>query len=101
GIRVFHVTGVQTCALPISPLLEYFEGDHPISGKVLVPGCGSGNDARFLASRGCDVVGLDISHIALQRAETYAPPRNGTLSYLLGDRKSVVKGTTAERSGGR
>lgn len=37
-------------------------------GAVLVPGCGFGHDARWLADRGMDTVGLDISSLALQSA---------------------------------
>jgi len=35
---------------------------------VLVPGCGSAWDVRFLAERGWDVVGIDFSHEALAAA---------------------------------
>src|SRR5690606_40674464 len=33
GIRDFHVTGVQTCALPISKVIYKFEVKRVISGK--------------------------------------------------------------------
>src|SRR5690606_40806039 len=34
GIRDFHVTGVQTCALPISRLLWGVDDDTPVIGSV-------------------------------------------------------------------
>lgn len=36
--------------------------------KALVPGCGRGHDAILLASFGYDVVGLDLSHTAVEEA---------------------------------
>src|SRR5690606_5265285 len=38
GIRDFHVTGVQTCALPISPLHERREALHSVAGEHVIPG---------------------------------------------------------------
>jgi SAM-dependent methyltransferase len=54
---------------PAPPLVNAVtRGDlRPPSG-VLVPGCGSGHDVRFLAASGFDVMGIDVSHTALQRA---------------------------------
>jgi SAM-dependent methyltransferase len=37
-----------------------------------VPGCGRGHDARFLASRGYDVVGFDFSPAAVSAARALA-----------------------------
>jgi len=37
-------------------------------GRVLVPGCGSGHDVRFLAEAGLDVEGIDFSRAALDAA---------------------------------
>lgn len=38
------------------------------AGRVLVPGCGSGHDVRFLAEAGVDVRGIDFSAAALAAA---------------------------------
>lgn len=38
--------------------------------RVLVPGCGSGNDAAFFAEQGHIVTGMDISPEAIARAKT-------------------------------
>ena len=37
-------------------------------GAVLVPGCGFGHDARWIAQLGYVVVGLDVSELALEEA---------------------------------
>jgi SAM-dependent methyltransferase len=36
--------------------------------RVLVPGCGSGYEVRFFAERGDDVLGIDFSDSAIERA---------------------------------
>ncbi len=38
-------------------------------GRVLVPGCGLGHDARWIAEHGGDVVGVDIAPLAVERAK--------------------------------
>jgi methyl halide transferase len=81
--------------------LRYIEGDTPwdkggahpaldaaiargaLSGRVLVPGCGTGHDVRVLASGGLDVMGLDIAPLALEKARAHAPA--GGEQYLSGD----------------
>jgi len=80
---------------------RYVEGDtpwdkgaaHPVlgemlthgalSGRVLVPGCGTGHDVRALARRGLEVVGLDVAPLALERAAAHAAA--GGETYVLGD----------------
>ncbi|CAN5858729.1 methyltransferase domain-containing protein [soil metagenome] len=53
-----------------TPVLEEAHFLHPelFQGKVLVPGCGTGYDARSLAHLGCEVVGLDIAPLAIEQA---------------------------------
>lgn len=80
---------------------RYVEGDtpwdkgkgHPVlgddiargalSGRVLVPGCGTGHDVRSLAARGLQVTGLDIAPLALEAAKSRPPV--GAETYELGD----------------
>ncbi len=69
---------------PAPPLVEYLESNS-VSGRVLVPGCGLGHDVRLLAAQGCDVLGLDVSQTALDRAERFPKPRRGTAAYRLID----------------
>lgn len=46
------------------------------SGRALDLGCGEGADALWLAERGWQVVAVDISATALQRAAEAAAARN-------------------------
>lgn len=54
-----------------------------LSGKVLVPGCGTGHDARALSARGLQVTGLDVSPLALERARGATTSENPV--FFLGD----------------
>jgi len=68
------------------PLLELLDKGLPAGwekGRILAPGCGLGHDVRELAARGVQVVGLDISPTAIQRANAY--PKMGAESFELGD----------------
>lgn len=49
--------------------------------SVLVPGCGSAHDVRFLAESGWDVLGLDFSHEALARARPQLGPHVNRVRY--------------------
>jgi len=63
------------------PALVEWLKTNSLSGRVLVPGCGSGHDVRALAAAGAEVLGLDLAPAALVAAagyslagrETYAP----------------------------
>lgn len=57
------------------PLIEYLE-QHALGGRVLVPGCGLGHDARYLAQHADQVIGLDISATAIDRAKQFPQPDN-------------------------
>lgn len=67
---------------PSPPLLEAL-GRLEISGRILVPGCGTGHDVRALAGQGAHVVGLDIAALAIERARTIAPVAGE--EYVCGD----------------
>ncbi len=69
------------------PLLAYLRRA-PIMGRILVPGCGRGHDARALVAQpGVDVVGLDISPTAIQQARQLpSVPGNGSqIIFAAGD----------------
>jgi thiopurine S-methyltransferase len=89
----FHVKGVN-------PLLTRFwpEVAQTNSGRVLVPLCGKSEDLRWLAERGHDVVGVELSLLAAKAfaaeqqlvfAETHEPPftvlRGNRITYYVGD----------------
>ena len=44
-------------------------------GRALDVGCGEGGDAIWLAERGWQVLGIDISSVALERAAAHTPAR--------------------------
>jgi SAM-dependent methyltransferase len=54
------------------PLVDVVERTPPPRGRVAVLGCGRGHDARFLASRGYEVVAYDFSSAALEVARALA-----------------------------
>ncbi|KNC17364.1 hypothetical protein AC792_14225 [Arthrobacter sp. RIT-PI-e] len=54
---------------PNRQLVDLGEGLAP--GRALDVGCGEGADAIWLASRGWDVLGIDVSEVALSRAREH------------------------------
>ncbi len=54
-----------------SPGLVDFLEKNPVRGRVLVPGCGFGHDARALAATADDVVGIDIAPSAIAGARKF------------------------------
>lgn len=64
------------------PFLERALGDIP-SHRILDLGCGPGQHARLLASRGFDVVGVDASPAMLEKARVGAA--SDSVHFVLGD----------------
>jgi cyclopropane fatty-acyl-phospholipid synthase-like methyltransferase len=56
-----------------------------ITGSVLDVGCGTGENALYLAARGHDVLGLDAAPVAIERAEAKARDRGIEAQFLLWD----------------
>lgn len=48
--------------------MELLDAGRLPRGRALDVGCGTGTNARYLASRGYDVVGVDVSGLAIERA---------------------------------
>ena len=63
-------------------------------GTAIDLGCGEGADAIWLASRGWKVTALDVSAVALERAETHAKDRGqgGTIEWVRQDLATWVPG---------
>lgn len=57
---------------PHPALVRYLERS-PLSGRVLVPGCGLGHDVRALAAAGAEPVGWDIAPSAVAAAQAIHP----------------------------
>lgn len=67
---------------PAPALVEYLTRNR-ITGRVLVPGCGSGHDVRALSAQGNEVLGLDISQSAVDCAASQ--PAAGGEAYYCAD----------------
>ncbi len=61
------------------------ENDDRPTGKVIVPGCGFGHDARAWAQAGYDAVGYDLAPAAVKGAEEQTPESLTNASFRLGD----------------
>jgi SAM-dependent methyltransferase len=59
---------------PDPSLVEAVRAGLIAPGRTLDIGCGLGTDARFLASRGFDVVGVDIAPNAIEKARARPDP---------------------------
>ena len=69
-----------------TPVLAEIAERHPgifTGRRVLVPSCGAGHDARWLASRRATVTGLDIAPLAVEQARVLDPGRS--VVYAVGD----------------
>jgi ubiquinone/menaquinone biosynthesis C-methylase UbiE len=56
-----------------------------IAGRVVDVGCGTGENALYLASRGLEVVGVDAAATAIERALRKATQRGIAATFLVGD----------------
>lgn len=61
------------------------EGAGRIVGSVLDVGCGTGEHALYLSQRGHEVVGVDLSPRAIERAEAKARQRGVTATFRVWD----------------
>jgi len=57
------------------PLVDWLKSQS-ITGRVLVPGCGTGHDVRLLASQGATLTGLDVAPSAIRMARQHPLARN-------------------------
>jgi len=62
-----HVTPWDAGRVP-ARLVQY-AGEMKPGARVLIPGCGSGYEARFLAAAGFDVLAIDFSPAAVEAAQ--------------------------------
>jgi cyclopropane fatty-acyl-phospholipid synthase-like methyltransferase len=73
---------------PHSGLVEIVDSGVLEAGRVLVPGCGMGYDAIFLAERGCEVAAFDFSVNAIEKAKSKAGAKGklkGSLRFAVED----------------
>jgi len=74
---------------PDPRLVEAVESGTIPVGRALEVGCGTGTNARWLAERGFDVLGLDLAPLAIEAARAKRPRRDGCVfevaDFLTGD----------------
>jgi SAM-dependent methyltransferase len=56
-----------------------------ITGDVIDLGCGTGENALYLATRGLSVVGVDAAPTAVERAQAKADQRGSSATFLVAD----------------
>ncbi len=66
-----------------SPGLVDYLAEHPVHGRVLVPGCGFGYDVRALTETADEVLGIDIAPSAVEGARKF--PGSGRERYEMAD----------------
>ena len=66
------------------PALVHWLSHSDMTGRILVPGCGSGHDVRAIAQKKTGkVIGMDFAPSAIRAASTF--PAVGNETYILGD----------------
>jgi SAM-dependent methyltransferase len=71
---------------PRPELVELVEAGRVRPGRAIDLGCGTGADSIFLAEHGFDVVGVDLSPVAIAKAEKAVTPQAaGRLRLVVGD----------------
>jgi methyl halide transferase len=64
---------------PSRELVKLLEAGRLPQGRALDIGCGTGTNVRYLASRGYDVTGVDVSRLAIERATAEPGPPGGSI----------------------
>lgn len=73
------------------PAIERLAAAGQIRGSVLDVGCGTGDNALYLASRGHETWGLDYVPVAIERAETKAAQRGVRVHFQVGNALELQK----------
>lgn len=61
------------------------DGLVPTGGRVLVPGCGSGHEARMLGRLGFNVTAIDLAPKALEKAQSLTSAEDGQIRFVQAD----------------
>jgi cyclopropane fatty-acyl-phospholipid synthase-like methyltransferase len=67
------------------PVIVRLASEGRLAGAVLDAGCGSGENALHLASRGCQVLGVDVAETALTMAREKAAERGLEVEFVSAD----------------
>ena len=79
-----YATGEYTARTWVTPFLEEWVPSIP-PGRALVVACGPGRNALYLAEQGFEVVGVDISEVAIDRARQSAADRGLDTQFVVAD----------------
>ncbi|MDH3249444.1 MAG: class I SAM-dependent methyltransferase [Acidimicrobiia bacterium] len=79
-----YATGEYRARTSVTPFLERWV-PFISRGRALVVACGPGRNALYLAEHGFDVVGVDVSEVAIGQARTAADDRGLDADFLVGD----------------
>jgi SAM-dependent methyltransferase len=67
---------------PSPGLIDYL-AEHPVHGRGLVPGCGTGHDVRALAQTAHQVIGIDVAPSAITAAQRLSS--GGAAQFMVAD----------------
>jgi len=70
---------------PDKELIDLIESKRIKPNSVLDVGCGAGTDALYLASKGCKVTAIDVSHEAIKIARERAEKAGLEINFIAGD----------------
>lgn len=88
--RMYDGTPPWEIGRPQRAIVELVEsGRLKPGGRVLDLGCGTGENALFLARHGCEVVGVDAARAAIAKAHRKAGTRGINAEFLVHDALSV------------
>ncbi len=79
-----YATGEYQARTWATPFLQQWVPSIP-EGRALVVACGPGRNALYLAELGFEVVGVDISEVAIDRARESAAESGTTARFLVAD----------------
>lgn len=86
--RVYEGSPVFDIGRPQQAVVELADAGH-LHGRVLDVGCGTGENALYLASHGCDAVGIDFSQVAIEKAQDKARSRGIPARFIQWDALQV------------
>jgi len=87
--KIYEEGAVWTESEPPKELVELVESGKIKSCRVLDVGCGEGFYAIYLASKGFDVMGIDISENAIRLAKENAAKQGVKIKFILNYRPSM------------
>lgn len=89
--EIYKKRAVWTKSKPPKELVELIEDGKIKPCKVLDVGCGEGFYAIYLASKGFDVTGIDISENAIRSAKKHAKKKSVKIKFIAMDTADLSK----------